>query len=214
LGEHINVSKFLGNDVLNRIDINLRYLDQQFDLLKQHEHKSSDSIKDYFEKQYSEIQKLTDSIKKEIQEAMNFKIDQNPLQKLLMLDPIESHLNELNNKVNFNGELKSKKEIFETKQIFDDLVISDNEDTDVEGNKIKDQAREIEITHLSNNIQFDDEKQLMEKQKGNESKTQDSESSKIGYQNQTEPFLVNENKNNKPLSIIKMLRVLFSKVNK
>ncbi len=112
LGEHINASKFLGNDVLNRIDINLRYLDQQFDLLKQHEHKSSDTIKDYFEKQYSEIQKLTDSIKKEIQEAMNFKIDQNPLQKLLVLDTIDSSLSELNKKVNFNGEFKLLSENF------------------------------------------------------------------------------------------------------
>lgn len=112
LGEHINASKFLGNDVLNRIDINLRYLDQQCDLLKQHEHKSSDSIKDYFEKQYSEIQKLTDSIKKEIQEAMNFKIDQNPLQKLLVLDTIDYSLSELNKKVNFNGEFKLLSENF------------------------------------------------------------------------------------------------------
>ena len=112
LGEQINASKFLGNDVLNRIDINLRYLDQQFELLKQHEHKSSDSIKDYFEKQYSEIQKLTDTIKKEIQEAMNFKIDENPFQKLMVLDTIDSSLSELNKKVNFNGELKSMSEDF------------------------------------------------------------------------------------------------------
>lgn len=100
LGEHINANKFLGNDVLNRIDKNLSYLDQEFELLKQHEHKSTDSIKDYFEKQYLEIQKLTDTIKKEVEEAMNFKIGQNPFQKLLVLDAIDLRLAELNKKIN------------------------------------------------------------------------------------------------------------------
>ena len=132
LGEHINTSKFLGNDVLNRIDVNLRYLDQQFDLLKQHEHKSTDSIKDYFEKQYLEIQKLTDSIKKEIQEAMNFKIDQNPLQKLLVLDTIDLSLSELNKKINFNGEFKEMSENFnktaiEIKEIKQQLSVAIDE---------------------------------------------------------------------------------------
>jgi len=107
LGEHINTNKFLGNEVLKRIDENLRYLDLQFELLKQHEIRSSDGIQDYFEKQYQQIQKLADNIKREVQDAMNFQIDKNPFQKLHLLEKIETNITELNNKVNFNGEFKT-----------------------------------------------------------------------------------------------------------
>ena len=104
LGEQIGTSKFLGNEVLKRIDDNLNYLDKQFELLKQHEHKSSDFIKDYFEVKFKEIQSLSNFIKIEIQEALNFRIDNNPLLKLNHLEAIEEKISELNNKLNLNSE--------------------------------------------------------------------------------------------------------------
>lgn len=124
LGEHINTNKFLGNEVLKRIDENLRYLDLQFELLKQHEIRSSDGIKDYFEKQYQQIQKLADNIKREVQDAMNFQIDKNPFQKLHLLEKIETNITELNNKVNFNGEFKTISEnVSTTKNEIQDIKI-------------------------------------------------------------------------------------------
>ncbi len=107
LGEHINTNEFLGNEVLKRIDVNLGYLDNQFELLKQHEIKSTDSINDYFGKQFKEIQQLTDNIKKEIQDALNFQIDENPLKKLHLLSNIDANMLELNRKINFNDEFKN-----------------------------------------------------------------------------------------------------------
>jgi hypothetical protein len=107
LGDQISTKEYLGNEVLIRIDANLNYLDKQFELLKQHEHKSTDAINDYFEKKFKEIQTLSDNIRKEIQEAMNFRIDANPLLKLNHLEPIELKLDDLNKKINLNGEIKS-----------------------------------------------------------------------------------------------------------
>jgi biopolymer transport protein ExbB/TolQ/predicted nucleic acid-binding Zn-ribbon protein len=107
LGDQISTKEYLGNEVLTRIDANLNYLDKQFELLKQHEHKSTDAINEYFGKKFKEIQTLSDNIRKEIQEAMNFRIDSNPLLKLNHLEPIELKLDDLNKKINLNGDIKS-----------------------------------------------------------------------------------------------------------
>jgi hypothetical protein len=134
LGERINTSEFLGNEVLRRIDINLNYLDQQFELLKDHEHTSSDEIKAHFTRQYHEIQLLVYNIEKEIREALNFNIEDNPLQKLHLLEGIETSIGELNKKINFNGEFKDISDNVSTTK--DDIqLIKNHLATAIEENK-------------------------------------------------------------------------------
>jgi biopolymer transport protein ExbB/TolQ len=95
LGENINTKQFLGNEVLVRIDKNLNYLDTQFNLLKTHEIKSSEQIEDFFQNQYKRIQKLTDNIKRELEDALNFKLQDNPLSKLTFLESIDAQVREI-----------------------------------------------------------------------------------------------------------------------
>lgn len=94
LGENINTNEYLGNDVLIKIEKNLEYLNKQYELLKTHSMSSSDSIKDFFNKEYDEIQKLSTKIRSEIQRALDFNIDDNPFKKLELLDEIVKKLNE------------------------------------------------------------------------------------------------------------------------
>jgi len=118
LGVHIDSNKFLGNEILKRIDINLNYLDVQFELLKQHEQKSSADIEDFFKMQYQRIQKLADQIKKEIEEALNFNISINPLLKLNLLENIDNKLIAIDKKIILNSEFK---------EINDNLLSTKNE---------------------------------------------------------------------------------------
>ena len=108
--------------VLKRIDANLNHLDKNFEVLKRFEDSTSVEIENYFKAKYSEIQKRTDNIKREVETALDVKIENNPLQKLHLLDAIDKHMNEIKGKINFNGEFK---------KISDDLSSTKSELTDI-----------------------------------------------------------------------------------
>ena len=122
LGETINTRHYLGNEVLKRIDANLNQLDKNFEVLKRFEDSTSVEIENYFKAKYAEIQKLTDNIKREVETALDVKIENNPLQKLHLLDAIDKHMSEIKGKINFNGEFK---------KISDDLSSTKSELTDI-----------------------------------------------------------------------------------
>lgn len=123
LGESINTRHYLGNEVLKRIDANLNHLDKNFEVLKRFEDSTSVEIENYFKAKYSEIQRLTDNIKREVEIALDVKIENNPFQKLHLLDAIDKHMNEIKGKINFNGEFK---------KISDDLSSTKSELTDIQ----------------------------------------------------------------------------------
>lgn len=124
LGENISGKEYLGNEVLKRIDENLRYLDKQFELLKIHEINSSQKINDFFTEQYGRTKELTEKIKREVETALDLNIDKNPFQRLLLLETIDNHLSTIKEKIDYNGEFKqisdylssTKGEIQEIKQ--------------------------------------------------------------------------------------------------
>lgn len=118
LGDHIDANKFLGNEILRRIDHNLNYLDNQFEVLKRHEQISSEEIEDFFKNQYQRIQSLADQIKREIEDALNFNIEINPLLKLNLLESIDNKLIAIDEKIKSNGEFK---------QIDENLLSAKNE---------------------------------------------------------------------------------------
>jgi len=106
LGENIDAKKFLSGQVLERVDKNLNQLDKQFELLQRHEIQSSESIEEFFKSQYRKIQELTDNIRHEVESALDLKIENNPLQKLLLLESLDKNMEEIKGKINFNGEFK------------------------------------------------------------------------------------------------------------
>lgn len=122
LGESMNQSHFLGNELLKRVDANLKYLNDKFELLKHYEDASLAETETYFKNKYEDIQRLTDGIKREVETALDVKIENNPLQKLHLLEAIDKHMEEIKEKVNFNGELK---------KISDDLGSTKSELTDI-----------------------------------------------------------------------------------
>ena len=122
LGESMNQSHFLGNELLKRVDSNLKYLNDKFELLKRFEDASLAETETYFKNKYEDIQRLTDNIKREVETALDIKIENNPLQKLHLLDAIDKNMNEIKGKINFNGEFK---------RISDDLSSTKLELTDI-----------------------------------------------------------------------------------
>mgnify|MGYP001457197715 CR=1 FL=1 len=106
LGENINSKQYLSGQVIERVDKNLSQLDKNFELLKRHEILSSEAIEEFFKNQYRKIQELTDNIKREVESALDLKIENNPLQKLLLLETLDKNMEEIKGKINFNGEFK------------------------------------------------------------------------------------------------------------
>lgn len=107
LGENIDAKKFLSGQVIDRVDKNLNQLDKQFELLQRHEIQSSETIEEFFKNQYKKIQELTDNIRREVEAALDLKIENNPLQKLLLLETLNKNMEEIKGKINFHGELKN-----------------------------------------------------------------------------------------------------------
>lgn len=122
LGESMNQSHFLGNELLKRVDSNLEYLNDKFELLKRYEDASLAETETYFKNKYEDIQRLTDGIKREVETSLDVKIENNPLQKLHLLETIDKHMEEIKEKVNFNSEFK---------KISDDLGLTKSELTDI-----------------------------------------------------------------------------------
>lgn len=119
LGESINTKQFLGNEVLTRIDKNLHYLERQFELLKDHEIKSSEMIEDFFAHQYKKIQVLTDDIKREIEGAFDIKIPNNPFQKLLLLESLDNQVKEIHMALKSGNGLGEKTTEINSKDLYD-----------------------------------------------------------------------------------------------
>ncbi|MCX6244675.1 MAG: LysM peptidoglycan-binding domain-containing protein [Bacteroidetes bacterium] len=133
LGERIDTSGYLGSEVLKRIDKNLSYLDNQFELLKRHEISSTQTINEYFEKEFNKIQELVSNIKKEIERALDLNIDQNPFQKLLVLEAVDKNILLIKDNLQSDGNWTVINEsIISTKSILTELnskitkVIEDN----------------------------------------------------------------------------------------
>jgi biopolymer transport protein ExbB/TolQ/archaellum component FlaC len=99
LGPVIDNRKFLGNEILVRIDKNLKGLDRDYKLLTEHELTATEQITAHFNAQYQQIRRLTDQIKTEVEDALNMKIADNPLKKLLLLDSLDKHLKEISDKI-------------------------------------------------------------------------------------------------------------------
>jgi hypothetical protein len=134
LGENISTKQFLGNEVLVRIDKNLNYLDKQFELLKNHEIISSETIEDFFKNQYKKIQVLTDNIKREIEGALDLKIQNNPFQKLSYLESLDTQVKEIQsilsrkkeNEINSEISSEHQSEQGHKEKIFQDNVVDEN----------------------------------------------------------------------------------------
>lgn len=122
LGENLSQSHFIGNELLKRVDTNLKYLNDKFELLKRYEDASLAETETYFKNKYEDIQRLTDGIKREVETALDIKIENNPLQKLHLLEAIDKSMLEIKDKVSSNGELK---------RISNDLETTKSELTDI-----------------------------------------------------------------------------------
>jgi hypothetical protein len=106
LGDNLNHSDFIGNELLRRVDANLKYLNDKFELLKRFEDASLAETEIYFRNKYEDIQKLTDGIKREVESALDLNINDNPLHKLNLLEGIDNNMSEIKSKINLNEELK------------------------------------------------------------------------------------------------------------
>jgi len=135
LGEHINISEYLGSDVIMKIQKSLDHLDKEKEILRQHGDTSSqairsffeeesekikqltinisqhsnntnDSIKDFFEDEKKKIKELTFNIKEQIDNALKFDIENNPLLKLNLLDSINTYLENIDKHIFSKVELK------------------------------------------------------------------------------------------------------------
>jgi biopolymer transport protein ExbB/TolQ len=149
LGDNIDAKEYLGNEVLNRIDKNLKYLDDQFDLLRRHSQETTADLSDFFKIEKEKIAILSKKIQNYVSEAFDVKIENNPLQKLLLLEPMDNHLSLIKDKLNSNGEFRqlcndltsTKDDIQELKQ---KLIITIDENKKF--NKNIEDKRQVKVT--------------------------------------------------------------------
>jgi biopolymer transport protein ExbB/TolQ len=135
LGEHIKISDYMGSDVIMKIQKSLDHLDNEREILRQHGDTSSqtirsffeeesekikqltvnirqhsnntnDSIKDFFEDEKKKIKDLTNNIKEQIENALKFDIENNPLQKLNLLENINNYWENIDKHILNKVELK------------------------------------------------------------------------------------------------------------
>lgn len=97
LGERIDNADYMSSDLLKKVEKKMSDLDMQFEVLKQHSQRSNGEINDFFESEYGRVKDLVGHIKNEIERALDFNIDNNPFQKLNLLDKLEDlkHLDTL-----------------------------------------------------------------------------------------------------------------------
>jgi biopolymer transport protein ExbB/TolQ len=167
LGENINSKQYLSGQIIERVDKNLNQLDKQFELLQRHEVQASETIEEFFKKQYKKIEELTDNIRHEVERALLGGIYENPLQKLVLLEKVEKNIEEINIKMNFNNEFK---------KISGDLSATKSELSDIKQKLIK----AIEEGRKRSNRVESREEQKKEKQdeKQEEKPTQESKKRK------------------------------------
>jgi archaellum component FlaC len=99
LGDRINTAEYLGFDVLQKIRQKLDHLDSQFELLKQHSQQSAGQLEHHLSQERVKIEQMSAQRLAELQHALNFNIEQNPLQKLLQLDSIAGTLQAILEKI-------------------------------------------------------------------------------------------------------------------
>jgi archaellum component FlaC len=88
LGERIDNADYMGSDLLKKVNKKMEELDNQFEVLKQHSQKSNKDIQEFFDREYEAVSGMVSHIRNEIQRALDFNIDNNPLQKLHLLDKL------------------------------------------------------------------------------------------------------------------------------
>ena len=88
LGERIDNADYMSSDLLKKVNKKLSALDDQFEALKQHSLRSNDDIYRFFEQEGERIASLTNHIRNEVERALDLNIDENPFQKLLLLDKL------------------------------------------------------------------------------------------------------------------------------
>lgn len=88
LGERIDNADYMGSDLLKKVNRKMEELDNQFEVLKQHSQKSNKEIQEFFDREYDTVSTMVSHIRSEIQRALDFNIDNNPLQKLHLLDKL------------------------------------------------------------------------------------------------------------------------------
>lgn len=106
LGERIDNADYMGSDLLKKVERKMNELDSQYEVLKQHSQHSLSDINEFFEKEYGKVKELVGHIRNEVERALDFNIDNNPLQKLLLLEKL-NELNKLQDIANLNQQTVS-----------------------------------------------------------------------------------------------------------
>jgi biopolymer transport protein ExbB/TolQ len=109
LGDRIDNADYMSSDLLKKVERKMSELDNQFEILKQHSQTSNSDIYNFFERESIKIGKLVAHIENEIERVLDFNIDNNPFQKLTLLDKL-SQLQNLEIIVKDNLESKAQTE--------------------------------------------------------------------------------------------------------
>jgi DNA anti-recombination protein RmuC len=109
LGDRIDNADYMSSDLLKKVERKMSELDNQFEILKQHSQTSNSDIYNFFKRESIKIGKLVAHIENEIERVLDFNIDNNPFQKLTLLDKL-SQLQNLEIIVKDNLESKAQTE--------------------------------------------------------------------------------------------------------
>ncbi len=106
LGDRIDNADYMSSDLLTKIKKKLDELDNQFELLKQHSQYSKGEIERHFQTEATKITVLSEKLLREVNDALNFDITDNPLIKLRQLDSIQATLKNISEKPDLQQEVK------------------------------------------------------------------------------------------------------------
>jgi hypothetical protein len=118
LGSRIDNADYMGSDLLNKVNKKLSDLDDQFELLKQHSQYSKGQIEYHFVQETKKVEALSQQILNNINDALTFDTEKNPLQKLLVLDIVKNQLEDIKVKLSPLEENKNvARELSDTKHL-------------------------------------------------------------------------------------------------
>jgi hypothetical protein len=92
LGDHFSTSDVLGGRLISRIEQKLSLIERQFDLAEQHGQRTTDEMKNFFEKELSQIQGIIEQIRRGLEVSLDFHTSDNPLHKLHLLQEISAKM--------------------------------------------------------------------------------------------------------------------------
>ncbi len=122
LGDRIDSADYMGSDLVTKVNRKMSELDSQFEVLKQHSQYSMGHIENHFDKEKLKIENLSQRVLNELQDALNFNTDNNPLIKLKLLDSVNEQLTEIKSRLNSNGEIKQlAKDLEATRGLIEDI---------------------------------------------------------------------------------------------